>query len=428
MVAWFKNLLLAITILPVFGCLAVAQNNANEFRARAMYEQAVRDVTSNEYERALVRLEEVEELLGSSNARISALRVEVLYNLERWTEAQSEYRRFFTYSASPDLSQRIAELSIQIDDKIVSTEQAEQRRQGTLDKYSSMSSACDGGDAPSCLSLADAFIEQNNGVDLETERVLVSLSIAAIDQHCRLIEDPWCEAFVTRKDDLQYRFCETCTALQAFPSPASVETSEYYPNATPFARAVNSLRHSDVARCEDNGGTCYEYKNKQSCRRDFNRDEFRVIIESQAAQFLISEMRKTYDVDFNPPNQAQHLFVSRYFNKDNQVWGSQLSGLLSATSEYARPYEKYAGYEYLSDCWPLNQTVSDSREDFLDCEDRVSVAKPFPSSKIDDQKPNSCARGMGITSFDFLNLRIVERLDRFEATTAESIIQNITDR
>lgn len=114
--------LLALSVLCAMqvsvAAESYAQSPADEARARAQYAQGLRDLEGGNPQAAYDYSISARELLGSDNARLSALRVEALVALERWQDAKHEYEYFFTLGPGGELSAEVAALTVRIDQSL----------------------------------------------------------------------------------------------------------------------------------------------------------------------------------------------------------------------------------------------------------------------------------------------------------------------
>lgn len=109
--------LLAATLVLVGGVTeqVQAQSAADQARARAQYEQGLRELYAGNPEAALNHANTARDLLGADNARLAALRVEAHLGLRDWDAAEATAEEFFTLNPTPELTQHIANLTVIID-------------------------------------------------------------------------------------------------------------------------------------------------------------------------------------------------------------------------------------------------------------------------------------------------------------------------
>lgn len=110
-------------VLPfmMLACVssAAAQTSADEARARAQYEQGLRELYGGDAQAALDYAQSAQALLGADNPRLAALRVEAYMGLRDWEAAQDAYEEFFTLGPNAELSRHVANLTVIIDEAIL---------------------------------------------------------------------------------------------------------------------------------------------------------------------------------------------------------------------------------------------------------------------------------------------------------------------
>lgn len=109
----------ALTLCVCVSTTAEAQSAADEARARAQYEQGLRELYGGDAQAALDYAANAQELLGSDNPRLAALRVEAFMGLRDWEAAQSAYEAFFELNPNAELSRHVANLTVIIDEAVM---------------------------------------------------------------------------------------------------------------------------------------------------------------------------------------------------------------------------------------------------------------------------------------------------------------------
>jgi len=119
-----------ISLLFIIFLTGVDNANAqsNSMRAKAYYIEAEKHFELKKYEEALNSLVNVEEVLGSSNARVLGLKVKVLYKLGKYYEAREALSQFSKYKASSSLQSEITPYVLKVDKKISEIEEEIKRK------------------------------------------------------------------------------------------------------------------------------------------------------------------------------------------------------------------------------------------------------------------------------------------------------------
>ena len=118
------NRILGIFLLMLWagaGSVSVAQPSSSD-RARAYYFAAEEAYADKKYDSALSALDKARDLLGGSNARLSALRVKILFDLERYEDAKAALDVFYGFKPADGLARTMASYLLQIDEKIAEEE------------------------------------------------------------------------------------------------------------------------------------------------------------------------------------------------------------------------------------------------------------------------------------------------------------------
>ena len=106
----------ALVVVGSVAEQAQAQSAADQARARAQYEQGLRELYAGNAEAALNHANTARDLPGADNARLAALRVEAHLGLRDWDAAEATADEFFTLNPTPELTQHIANLTVIIDE------------------------------------------------------------------------------------------------------------------------------------------------------------------------------------------------------------------------------------------------------------------------------------------------------------------------
>ena len=93
---------------------------SDQDKAKAYFKQASAQFSQNQYSDCIATLDKVEGLLGSSNARVSSLKVKAYFNNKQYAKAKEELNKFFEYRSAESLKNEML-------DYIVKIESAEER-------------------------------------------------------------------------------------------------------------------------------------------------------------------------------------------------------------------------------------------------------------------------------------------------------------
>lgn len=241
----------AALLFLITADVADAQSSADEARARAQYEQGLRELHAGNGQAALDYADSARGLLGSDNPRLAALRVQALVALERWEDAQAAYEVFFSLNPNTDLAAEIADLTIQIDQEVEAGRDFQQRRTNPLDPLGRALialGACNFGDAEACVIVADALLASN---DRPTEATLAAA--AALDRACILNSQPGCDYFSARLRRLQYSECDTCMEFQILPRIPEGYRSQRNVQSQLFAISARLPRLNQIQACHRAG-------------------------------------------------------------------------------------------------------------------------------------------------------------------------------
>ena len=108
------------TILYTIFFLFIGTSNikaqSNEDRAKAYYFEAMNAYNSKDYTKTLEYCQQVQDILGSSNARVEALRVKSYYETKNITKAKEALNNFSKYGADENLSMEIAPYIVKIEE------------------------------------------------------------------------------------------------------------------------------------------------------------------------------------------------------------------------------------------------------------------------------------------------------------------------
>ncbi len=110
--------------LSLFGFQSWAQSDGD--RAKAYYYEAATEYEKANYRNCLTYCDRVEEILGSSNARIEVLRVKAYFQLGEMEEAQKSMNRFSQFPADESLRSEILPLIVRIEEAERERQQREQ--------------------------------------------------------------------------------------------------------------------------------------------------------------------------------------------------------------------------------------------------------------------------------------------------------------
>lgn len=118
-------LVLIITLSP----FAVSQT-ANDNKAKVLYFSALSAYDAKEYDEVLTYLNDIEDMLGSSNARISSLKVKALYGKKDLNAAKAELDVFFGFNSSDQIGKEMADYlrKINQEEKAIAKEAAERKK------------------------------------------------------------------------------------------------------------------------------------------------------------------------------------------------------------------------------------------------------------------------------------------------------------
>ena len=108
-----KKLFVTIFILSCLSTFQVHANNQN--KAKAYYFSAEDSFNGKNYNEAIKYLKKVEALLGTSNSRISALKIKILFEQKNYYAAQKEMDNFYNFDATTELSREMSRYIIKID-------------------------------------------------------------------------------------------------------------------------------------------------------------------------------------------------------------------------------------------------------------------------------------------------------------------------
>ena len=120
-----KYLIFCLLLTPYFD--ATAEKNTNENKARAYYFAAEEAYAQQKFDDALTAITEAESLLNKSNARISSLRVKILFEIKDYVAAKKELQHFYTFQAQDDLVREMSSFQLKLDK--LEREQVELARQ-----------------------------------------------------------------------------------------------------------------------------------------------------------------------------------------------------------------------------------------------------------------------------------------------------------
>lgn len=203
----FRTTLWALLVLVLVAPEIMAQSTANEARARAYYEQAIRELHAGSPDEALAAEQSARDLLGADNPLLAALRVRALAEKEQWEDAQAEYEVFFALGPNAELATEIAELSIQIDQQLTLHAEA----LALADGRRLLVEACDSQDAAACEQVANQLLELN------TMRSIIAAALT-LDRVCRLRSESQCELFYQHADALVFQDCDRCPEMRLLPT------------------------------------------------------------------------------------------------------------------------------------------------------------------------------------------------------------------
>ena len=101
------NTLLLLNMLFV-AALPVQAQSSKDNQAKAYYFVALEAFEAKQYDEVLASIKNVEDLLGSSNARLSALKVKTYFEQNKLDKAKTELDRFFSFPSSDEQGREMA--------------------------------------------------------------------------------------------------------------------------------------------------------------------------------------------------------------------------------------------------------------------------------------------------------------------------------
>ncbi|WP_051219849.1 SUMF1/EgtB/PvdO family nonheme iron enzyme [Rheinheimera baltica] len=99
---------LLISILLSLAPLSLHAQSSKDNQAKAYYFVALEAFEAKQYDEVLASIKNVEDLLGSSNARLSALKVKTYFEQNKLDKAKAELDRFFSYQSSDEQGREMA--------------------------------------------------------------------------------------------------------------------------------------------------------------------------------------------------------------------------------------------------------------------------------------------------------------------------------
>ncbi|WP_051219850.1 SUMF1/EgtB/PvdO family nonheme iron enzyme [Rheinheimera baltica] len=101
------NTLLIVIILSL-APLSLHAQSSKDNQAKAYYFVALEAFEAKQYDEVLASIKNVEDLLGSSNARLSALKVKTYFEQNKLDKAKAELDTFFSYQSSDEQGREMA--------------------------------------------------------------------------------------------------------------------------------------------------------------------------------------------------------------------------------------------------------------------------------------------------------------------------------
>jgi len=115
----FTRLFLCALLFSLLSPLAFADSKS-QMQAKGYYFAAEESFTNGNYDEALGAINKSKSLLGSSNARISAMEIKILYALKQYPKAQQELDNFYSYQSSDQLQREVSSYLVKIEKSIQS--------------------------------------------------------------------------------------------------------------------------------------------------------------------------------------------------------------------------------------------------------------------------------------------------------------------
>lgn len=113
-----KRHVIKIIVLLVVLCSAqILKAQSATDRAKAYYFEAATAFEKSDYNKVINYCQQVEDILGNSNARVEALRIKSYYELGETAKAQQALKSFYTYPTDENLTQEVAGYIVKIEEK-----------------------------------------------------------------------------------------------------------------------------------------------------------------------------------------------------------------------------------------------------------------------------------------------------------------------
>lgn len=108
---------IGFTFIVIFlaGLGSVNAQSASD-RAQAYYFEAATAFENRNYQKAIDYCQEVENILGNSNARLEVLRLKSYYALGNATKAKNSLTNFYNYNSDESLKREVANYIVKIED------------------------------------------------------------------------------------------------------------------------------------------------------------------------------------------------------------------------------------------------------------------------------------------------------------------------
>ena len=117
---------LLIGVFMSLAPLSLHAQSSKDNQAKAYYFVALEAFEAKQYDEVLASIKNVEDLLGSSNARLSALKVKTYFEQNKLDKAKAELDTFFSYQSSDEQGREMASYLRKIDNLFAIKEEQEQ--------------------------------------------------------------------------------------------------------------------------------------------------------------------------------------------------------------------------------------------------------------------------------------------------------------
>ena len=116
--------LASLTMVTAFAPAAIAQISSQD-RAQALYFESEAALAAGQLDRAEQYRAQAVSLLGSSNAKLAALEVKILFAQKRYLDAREGLDRFYRSDPGPNLIREMAPFVVKIEEKLEEVRLAE---------------------------------------------------------------------------------------------------------------------------------------------------------------------------------------------------------------------------------------------------------------------------------------------------------------